>query len=246
MIAGSNLLVRKRGIIIAADVSSLEALGDLVEISIQVPEVAAIKVGFTLALRFGLPRVTATIKSLSSLPIIYDHQKAGTDIPQMGKPFAQCCRDSGIAGVIIFPLSGPRTLESFVSASLAAELTPIVGLVMTHEAYLRSEGGFIADESPDAICRIAKETGVRHFVLPGTKTSVVTRFAEGPLSDIRPTNILMPGIGAQGGSISDAFASAGGHNPYAIIGSAIYKAAHPLETLKGFAAEVREPSNESE
>jgi len=228
-----------KGIIIAADVATIEECQCLAELGNQAPEIVAIKVGFSLALRYGLPLVVKSVREVSSLPVIYDHQKAATDIPAMGRSFAQICRDAGIEGVIFFPQAGPKTLEAFVSAAFDSHLTPAVGLVMTHPAYLQSEGGFIADNAPEFICQLAMNLGVRAFVLPGTKPDVVKRFAEGPLNSIKPAAIMMPGIGSQGGSLKEAFWAAKGHRPFAIIGSALYGVPDPLAALQQFLAELR-------
>ena len=235
----AHFLTEERGIIIAADVPTIHDLQSLADLSSQTDEVVAIKVGFLLALRFGLPAVVSAVNEVCDLPVIYDHQKAGTDIPAMGKPFAETCRDSGVKGAIFFPQAGPKTLEAFVSAAFDCGLTPVLGLVMTHPAYLQSEGGFIADDAPDVMCKIAVDLGVSNFVLPGTKPEIITKFAEGPLAAVRPVSIMMPGIGSQGGAISTALEATRGHYPFPIIGSAVYKAHDPKAALEQFAAEIK-------
>jgi orotidine-5'-phosphate decarboxylase len=227
------------GIIIAADVSTLDDLRQLAHLGAQCSEVVAIKVGFSLALRYGLPAVVKLIKETCNLPVIYDHQKAGTDIPDMGKPFAEVCSEAGVKGVIFFPHAGPRTLEKFVVAAVDSGLEPILGLVMTHPAYLCSEGGFIADEAPERICELGIRLGVTSFVLPGTKPDITSRFTQGLLKSVTPAKIMMPGIGSQGGSISIALDATRGHHAFPIIGSAIYKAADPKAALLQFASEMR-------
>lgn len=233
-----SLFSRSSGIILSADVQDLIELSKLLQICTKFNEVVAIKIGFSLALRFSLPKITETVRKFSSLPIIYDHQKAGTDIPAMGKPFAKICKDSGVDCVIFFPHAGPVTLGSFVSEALNMSLLPIVGLIMTHDKYLVSEGGFISDEAPFKICETALALGVTSFVLPGTKLKITQEFANGILLDHAPINIMMPGIGSQGGSLQDSFKATLNHNHYAIIGSAIYKAPDPKNALKKFAGEV--------
>lgn len=231
-------LSSQKGIIIAADVPHLEGLNALVEACYGIPEVVAIKVGFALALRHGLPAVVAAVEGISGLPVIYDHQKAGTDIPQMGGPFAALCRDAGVKGVILFPQAGPKTLEGFVTAASRSGLTPIVGLVMTHESYLKSEGGYIADEAPASMARLAIGLGVKEFVLPGTKPEIVRRFSSGVLAGAGSAGIMMPGIGSQGGSLGVAFKAASPLRRYAIVGSAIYGAKVPRSALLGFVKEI--------
>jgi orotidine-5'-phosphate decarboxylase len=239
MTENRDLLKAKRGVIIAADVTSLDHLRQLLEISAELPEVVAIKVGFSLALRYGLPPVVKMIKEESHLPVIYDHQKAGTDIPAMGRAFAESCCEAGVHGVIFFPMAGPETLGAFVSASTDYGQVPIVGLVMTHPAYFISEGGFIDDNAPSKIGKLSVKAGVRHFVLPGNKPDVVREFCQTVLEPARPASIMMPGIGSQGGSVARAFAAVSGHRPFAIIGSAVYRAPDPKTALKQFVAEVR-------
>lgn len=239
MKAHDSLLKAERGIIIAADVPTIGDLRKLAELGNQVAEVLAIKVGFLLGLRFGLPTVVSAVNEVCDLPVIYDHQKAGTDIPAMGMPFAETCRDAGVKGVIFFPQAGPKTLEAFVSAAFDCRLTPIVGIVMTHPGHLASEGGFLADNAPDRMCEIALDLGVDSFVLPGTKPEIISKYAEGPLAAAKPVVVMMPGIGSQGGSLSIAFEAAKGHFPHAIIGSAVYKAPNPKAALEHFAGEIQ-------
>jgi len=232
--------MRKTGIVIAADVNSFIEMWRLIEIATTVPEVVAIKVGFTLTLRYGLSTVIDAIRDVSKLPVIYDHQKAGTDIPAMGKAFTSTCKDVGVDSLIIFPQAGPKTLEGFVTAATDCEIVPIVGLVMTHQSYLQSEGGYIVDNAPMLICKTAVELGVTSFVLPGTKPDIVKKYSQVLSTAIEPAaDILMPGIGSQGGSLNVAITSAAPHRRFVIIGSAIYNAPDPKQALASFAAEIR-------
>jgi orotidine-5'-phosphate decarboxylase len=239
MTARAHLFDCTRGLIIAADVSQLDELSRLCEAAKQVPQVVAIKVGFMLGLRHGLPAVVKTVKKTCGLPVIYDHQKAATDIPAMGEPFATVCVDAGVQAAIFFPQAGPKTLEGFVRAAFTAGLTPIVGLTMTHPGYLESDGGFIRDTAPEQICKIAIDLGVRSFVLPGNKPDILKRFSQGPLAAAKPAEIMMPGIGTQGGSASAACTATQGHHALPIVGSSVYKAADPVAALQQLAKEIQ-------
>lgn len=221
------------GIIFACDVSSLSDAESLARISIRVEEVVAYKIGFTLGLRYGLRRVTEALKSINPLPVIYDHQKAGTDIPQMGEPFAQCCKEGEIDGVIIFSQAGPETLDGFINGIVKYEMTPIVGSVMTHKGYLVSDGGYIIDDAPKYIFQTSLNKGVKHFVLPGNKPDLIKKYAEFLAKESR-ASIMMPGIGSQGGDLETAFNACKGLKAQAIIGSAIYKAKNPVAQLDVF------------
>jgi orotidine-5'-phosphate decarboxylase len=235
----ADFLRSPRGIIVAADVDDLDKLRALMNQISGIPEIAAIKIGFSLGLRFGLPSVVKTVRESTALPVIYDHQKAGTDIPQMGRPFAAVCRDSGIDSVIFFPQAGPKTLEGFVSAAIDKNLVPIVGLVMSHPEYLESEGGYIGDDAPRRMAEKALELGVNAFVLPGTKPETIRQYAQGALAETQ-TTIMMPGIGSQGGSLRAACEAAAPHRAFPIIGSAIYGAKSPWATAMSFAEELKQ------
>ncbi|HCR41968.1 TPA: hypothetical protein DIV45_01215 [Patescibacteria group bacterium] len=223
----SRELLSESGLILAADVSDLASLNRLVSTCAPFTEVVAVKIGFSLGLRFSLKEVVHSIKAVKNYPVIYDHQKAGTDIPAMGKVLASLCQEAGLESFIIFPQAGPKTLESFVVAAKEANLIPIVGLVMTHQSYLESEGGFIVDKAPDMILDLSLKLGVRNFVLPGTKTDIIRRYALKIFSMIGQASILMPGIGSQGGDIASVFQAAHQHHAFAIVGSAIYNSPSP-------------------
>jgi orotidine-5'-phosphate decarboxylase len=229
---------RPRGIILAADLDSLSATIEFVSLAAEVSAVVAVKVGFTLALRHGLCRAVEAIQKRARVPVIYDHQKAGTDIPRLGEPFMAACQEAGVDAVILFPHAGPRTLESWVAAARNFSLVPIVGVTMTHEAYLSSEGGYIDDKAPASICATSLKIGVKDFALPGTKPDIVAHYASGPLAGESDVSILMPGIGSQGGDMRIAFSAAQPHRRYAIIGSGIYSAADPKTALLGFGQQV--------
>jgi len=226
------------GIILAADVKSLTQLVDLTASACLVPEITAIKVGCVLGLANGLRNVVSAIRSESNIEIIYDHQKAGTDIPAMGAPFADVCKEAGINSVIIFPQAGPETLGGFIGALVEREIKPIVGLTMTHKAYLVAEGGWIENNAPTRIRRIALNLGVTNFVLPGNKTGMIENHA-GKMFNVEAT-IMMPGIGMQGGEIKAAFRAAEPHKRRAIIGSKIYKAKDPRLAMRYFADQVNQ------
>jgi orotidine-5'-phosphate decarboxylase len=229
---------RKFGLVLSCDVDSIESLAALVVLSRDQEVLVGYKIGFTLSLRFGLRAVINTVRELCDLPIIYDHQKAGTDIPQMGNSFAECCSESGVSGVIVFPQSGPETLSAFVNAIADKGMVPIVGGLMTHRAYLQSDGGFIADNAPTLIYGKALELGVSHFVVPGNQTEETRGYVAMMSRAQHPLSFLMPGIGSQGGRIEDALDAVAGHRGYAIVGSAIYAAEDPRRALMTFTEQI--------
>lgn len=210
-----------RSIIPACDVDSLQKLKQLVKQTCSVEGIGAYKIGMEIVIPFGLKKVLEEVKDLTDLPVIYDYQKAGTDIPEIGARFAKACK--GVDAVIIFPQAGPVTEEAWIKAALNEKLSVIIGGEMTHEGYLESGGGFIANSAPKRIYEIAAKLGVKDYVLPGNKPERIKdyrRFLEH--LGIDPV-FYSPGLVAQGGEITESAKAAG---PYwhAIIGRALYNA----------------------
>ncbi|MEM4327064.1 MAG: orotidine 5'-phosphate decarboxylase / HUMPS family protein, partial [Candidatus Diapherotrites archaeon] len=209
-------------IVPSCDFDSLKELEVLVKETSNIEMIGAYKIGFELALTFGLPKVVQVCKKHSKKPIIYDHQKAGTDVPFTGEKFAKVCAKAKVDSVIIFPQSGPETELEWIKALKKEGLKVIVGGEMTHKAYLEEEGGFIRNSAPEEIYRIAAKEGIREFVFPGNKPEKILKYKKIlEESSIEPI-IYSPGLISQGGSISES-GKAAGKNWHAIVGRALYE-----------------------
>jgi orotidine-5'-phosphate decarboxylase len=236
----------KHGIVVACDVKNLDKLEKLIKMTCGVDGIVGYKIGAILALKYGLSDVVKKISSHTNLPILYDHQKLGTDIPEIsGGEILKVCKEAGIDAVIIFPEGGPETLKSTISGSddpklretvkgcFGHGLVPIVGGEMTHKKYLVSEGGYISDDAPQRIYVDSARLGVEYFVIPGTKLDKMKNYCT-LLEKIVKPNFLFPGIGKdyQGGDITAAFKVVHPHNSYAIVGREIYMAKEPRSVAR--------------
>jgi len=233
-----DLLGLRRGIIISCDVTKIEVLEKIVEETKTVQGVVGYKVGCLLGLKYGLHKIKQVIFDKTNLPIIYDHQKAGTDIPAIGEKLIDTCKEAGISALIVFPFSGPATLKSFVNAALKEHITLIVGAAMTHEQFFESEGGYLSERSIESMYDYAASLGVSHFVVPATRPNLLLKYVRLISRHCRTPSFLLPGVGTQGGRISEAFDQLEGHNAYAIIGSAVYASENMKENASRFAAEA--------
>ncbi|KAA0003264.1 MAG: hypothetical protein FE044_01745 [Thermoplasmata archaeon] len=229
---------KNHGIIIACDVS-IDKLEELVEKTYGIEGVVGYKIGANLAIEHGLREIAGKIKKYG-LPVIYDHQKAGTDIPRMAEPFAKACKNSGIDSVIIFPQAGPKSELAFIEAIKNNGMIPMVGGEMTHEAYLIEDGGFIKDDAPSMMYEIAAKNNVEYFIIPGNKTEAIKKYHLLLTNMINEPKYCMPGIGRQGGEIEKVFSILRGYNAYAIIGSAIYGSDDIEKAARKFAKEAME------
>ncbi len=219
-----RIITPERSVIPACDVETLEKFEEIVRETADNPKIGGYKIGFELGLGYGLAAVVDTARKHTDKPLIYDHQKAATDIPDTGKNFARVCKKAGVDAVIFFPQAGPETERAWIYHALDQGLKVIVGGRMTHSAYAVSEGGFITDEGAEEMYRIAARAGVTNFVVPGNKPEVIAHI-KGLIENEGVTPIFYsPGFVAQGGDITKA-AEVAGDSWHAIAGRAIYNAA---------------------
>ncbi len=220
-----RIIEADRSIIPACDVDSLDKLRSLVKATAGVDGIGGYKLGFTLALRYGLPECVKEIRALSDKPLIYDHQKAGTDIPDTGKPFAQACAEAGVDAVILVPMSGPATQVAWTQAAQDAGLSVMVAGEMTHERFLQSDGGYLSNDAPSRILSLAARLGVADFVVPGTKPDKIAQYRTELEKTLGAGNFAFysPGFVAQGGDLGEG-AKAAGKRFHPIVGRAIYNA----------------------
>ena len=216
-----------RKLIPALDTDDLTHIENLVRQIDAHPLIYGYKLGFIAGLAHGLPQVVQIIRKISQKPIIYDHQKAATDIPDMGKRFAALMKDSGVNEVILFPQAGPVTLKAWVTALQEVELEVIVGGIMTHAGYRLSEGGYLDDRAVLDIYRRSADLGVTRFVVPLTKPQAVREIVE-QLPEPDRAEFYSPGFGKQGGDPAQ-FGFLQTH--YLIVGRALLGATQPLEYL---------------
>jgi len=213
-----------RSIIPSCDVETIEQFEEIVKQTTKVNGIGGYKIGFELGLGYGLERVVEVARRHTDKPIIYDHQKAGTDIPDTGKNFARVCKKAGVDAVIFFPQSGQETERAWIYHALNQGLNLMVGGWMTHASYTKSEGGFITDEGALEMYRIAARAGVNNFVVPGNKVDVIKLVKETVEAEGVNPIFYAPGFVAQGGKIEDATKVAG-ERWHAIVGRGIYQSA---------------------
>lgn len=203
----------------------------------DIDAIGAYKIGFVLALGYGLPRAVEIARAYTEKPLIYDHQKAGTDIPDTGELFAKTVRRAGIDAVILFPQAGPETERAWIEAAFEQGLGVIVGGLMTHRKYLRSEGGYIADEAILDMYLKASELGVNDFVVPGNRPEDIRKIRKALEDNGFPPTFYAPGFITQGGSISEA-AKVAGDCWHAIVGRDLSGADNIREAARELAKNI--------
>ena len=234
-----RLIPTDKSVVVAADVETA-ALERLIKETCLVEGIGGYKVGIELVLDGGLPKVVSMVREYTRLPVIYDHQKAGNDIPDMGSKFAAVCRKAGADAVILFPFASAKTERDWIRACQDKGLGVLVGGHMTQPEFLETEGGFIAENAPDRIYKIATDCGVRDFVVPGNKVEFVSHYRELLEQVLGAGNFTLyaPGFITQKGEISE-FARVAGKRWHAIVGSAIYKTVDMNQAARQMTQQIR-------
>lgn len=231
-----------QSLIPACDVP-FDVFQNIIEATKDNEKIGGYKVGVSF-LDIGLIDVVDAVKSRTQKPVIYDHQKAGTDIPDTADAFMDSMVRAGIDAVILFPQAGPATQYNWTKSAQEHGLSVIVGGEMTHPRYLSNdcgktddkysrlfaqigfnpeERGYIHFSCPNEMYALAGLMGVKDFVFPGNKPKKIEKYSNMLLPKINNfPNVWSPGLVAQGGNISDGAKAANGRFQ-AIVGRGIYK-----------------------
>ena len=113
----AKVLKGDMGIVPALDIDSHEHLERVVRETSKREGVAGYKLGLTSVLRFRLAESVRRLRDLTDLPILYDHQKAGADMPDMAGKYTAMCKEADVDGLILFPVAGPTAVDGFVVGS---------------------------------------------------------------------------------------------------------------------------------
>ena len=235
----------EKSIIPACDVP-FDEFKKIVKETADVEKVGAYKVGVAF-LDVGIKAVVDAAREFTDKPIIYDHQKAGTDIPNpTSDEYMDAMLRAGVDAVILFPQAGPVTEYEWIRAAQDRNLGVIVGGEMTHPRYLEGDlsngkekdytkiftdlgfnrdlTGFIRSSAPDDMYELAARMGVTDFVVPGNKPDRIVHY-KAIIERCGVTNAVYysPGLVAQGGEISEG-AKAAGKRFHGIVGRGIYTA----------------------
>jgi orotidine-5'-phosphate decarboxylase len=211
---------KQSGLILALDVTDrnkalqvAESVGDLMD---------AIKVNYPLALSCGLE----IVKELSQhIAVICDFKVA--DIPNTNRLIVEQAFLHGASGIIVHGFVGHDSVEACVEHAKGGDV--FVVTEMSHP------GGqeFTAKIAEDLV-QVAIDAKASGVIAPATRPERLKI-----IRDRLPNEmvVLSPGVGAQGGTISDTF-NAGAD--FAIIGRAIYDAEDPRSAVEGFLNELKE------
>lgn len=234
------------GIVPALDVDTPEQLERVVRATTRIEGVAGYKVGLTSVLRFGLADSIRRLREMTDLPLLYDHQKAGPDMPDMAGKFSALCREGGVDGLILFPVAGPTAVDGFVTAAIRNGLIPVVGGEIPVPDYGVSGGGYMLDDALDRILARAAAAGADHFVLPAHDLAKIERWSAWLSANVSNSVVFLTGFGSLGGTIESGFAAAAScRRRFAIVGRLITAAPEPGEAAERLVAAMHAATGRS-
>lgn len=219
-----RIIPTDRSVIIAADVRGSH-FESLVDNTGDAEGVSAYKLGFKIGYSgLSLPRAVSYVHRHTDKKVIFDHQKAGNDIPDTGKDFAEVMQDAEVDAAIVFPFTGPNVEEAWIRELQEREIPVIVGAEMTHDN-ISGPLGYIKSTAFKRMFMQAVKLDVTNFVVPGNKPKRVAYYRKLFESELGAGNfdLYSPGLITQGGEISEG-GRAAGSRWHGIIGRAIFAA----------------------
>jgi orotidine-5'-phosphate decarboxylase len=207
------------GLILALDVTDR---AQAMEVTSKVaPHVDAIKVGYPLVLSCG----TGIIGDLAKMAYVLCDFKVA-DIPNTNRLVAAEAFKAGAGGIICHAFIGRDSVAAVVTEARKHGGDVFVVTEMSHPGAL----DFLADKAHE-MARVAKDCGASGIIAPATRPERVKALR----SIMGRLQIISPGVGAQGGSASQAI-SAGADA--VIVGRSIYEATDPAEAASRLVSEI--------
>lgn len=221
-------------IIVSLDIPLQKASRLVRELKKVEDKIGAYKISSLQVMETGLKAVVAELRLATKVPLIYDHQKGATDIPEVVEQQVKLAADMEVDAFIGVPQgAGSKSLESFVSACKKFKIEPIVLTEMSHaesDKYLHADYSW-------KIFQDSIKLGVKQIVAPGNKPERLKLIREWIRQSGKELLVLSPGIGAQGGKAKEAVQAG---TDYPIIGRAIYESENPAKEVEKIYKECTE------
>ncbi|BBF99746.1 MULTISPECIES: orotidine 5'-phosphate decarboxylase / HUMPS family protein [Pseudonocardia] len=228
------------GIVPALDVPDIDTARRLAEATATVPGVLGFKIGLQPVLASGLAHTVRALREVTDLPLYYDHQKAGLDIPSNGPGLAATVAAAGVDGLIVFPVAGPSAVQGFVRSALDHRVRPIVGAALPLADYTVSGGGWIADDVLARVTELAVQHGARDLVVPAHDLGRAAAVTAALVERHDGLTFFVPGVGGDATPVLDALRAVRGPRAIAIVGRAVHAAPDPLEAARRLAGDAAE------
>ena len=183
--------------------------------------VDAIKINWPLILSAG-PEIITTLSKKTY--VICDFKIA--DIPNTDRLIVEQSVKRGASGVIVHAFTGTDSLKECVNAANGKDV--FVVTEMSHPG-----GKEFTSQHSEKFASMAVECGASGLIAPATRPERIKKIRE----VAKDLLILSPGVGAQGGSATDAIVNGA---DYIIVGRSIYNSPDPKNVAMGLRSEIKD------
>jgi orotidine-5'-phosphate decarboxylase len=211
---------KENKLILALDVTTRKRALHLAELLKD--NIDAIKIGYPLILSSGIEIVEEIAKIA---PVIADLKIA--DIPNTNKLICEAVLGKGASGIIAHAFTGQDSLRACQDCASDYGADLYVVTEMSHPGAEKFMGPLAED-----LARLAVDVGAAGVVAPATRPERIAIIR----SIIGNKIIISPGVGAQGGSASQAIQAGA---DYLIVGRSVYEAEDPIGSVNRLFSEIR-------
>jgi len=231
-----ELLEKKNGIIIDLGYLQGKSLIDTIELTESIPFVVGYKVGTLPVLEAGLKETLGRIRKISSKPLLYDHQKLGSDLPETYKgKMLDLIKSYGADGLFVFPLGGKEVLEAITNKCISIELTPIVCGDLTYVGFFAEEGGYVNLDMQQRIYLDAASYGVSHFMMSCNRVDRIKIYCHQLSGIIGQLKIIFTGVGgADCNNLPDSCSQLTHNKAFALFNSSFENTDEYISALNAF------------
>lgn len=215
-----KMMKKDTGLILALDVLDRDEALNIA--SAVAGHVDAIKVGYPLILATGLEVMTRLSKYA---PIIADFKVA--DIPNTNHLICEQVFKAGADAVIVQGFTGHDSLRTCVELAKSNKKDVFVVTEMSHAGALD-----FMQTNAERIAKMAFDEKASGVVAPATRPERIREIRNIIGDDMA---IISPGVGAQGGSASDAIRAGA---DWVIVGRSIYQSKDPASVAAGIVKEI--------
>ena len=215
----SGAMKLSSGLVLALDVTDRSRALDVA--AKVAPHVDAVKVGYPLVLSCG-PGIIGELAR--SVYVLCDFKVA--DIPNTNRLIAAEAFKAGARGIICQAFPGRDSVSAVVEEAKKHGGDVLVVTEMSHPGALDFMAG-----NAERMARLARECGASGIIAPATRPERV-KALKAIVGDLL---IISPGVGAQGGSASQAILAGA---DAIIVGRALYEAPDPADAAARLVSEV--------
>lgn len=209
---------KKSRIILALDITEREKA---IKIAEEVKDIVdCIKIGLPTVLSCGMQIISDISKKTE---VICDFKVA--DIPNTNRLIVERAIKNSASGIIVHGFVGKDAVLECVKSAKGKNVFVVVE--MSHEG-----AKDFMQPLTEKLCNLAKEVSATGVIAPATRPDRIAFIRK----LIGKMLILSPGIGVQGGKVSDAIKNGA---DYVIVGRSIYESENPRKVTSEIEEEIR-------